>query len=143
MKIKTRDFGDIEICDSEIVTFLQPVFGFEGSSRYVFLHDDEISDQFVWLQSVDEEAVRFIMVDPATVSDSYRPKLSPETMRMLGEEEYMCWLIAVIPADFKKATVNLKSPVVVNPSRMVAAQVILEEDFPIRFPLFHAGKEEA
>ncbi|MCI8441149.1 MAG: flagellar assembly protein FliW [Provencibacterium sp.] len=142
MKIRTRDFGEMEIHESEIVNFRQPLFGFEGSSRYVFLHDDEISEQFVWLQSVDEEEVRFIMVDPATVSDSYQPKLSQETMQMLGDEEYMCWLIVVIPDDFRKATVNLKSPVVVNPSRMVAAQVILEEDFPIRFPLFHDGKEE-
>lgn len=143
MKIKTRDFGEIDICESEIVTFCQPIFGFEDSLRYVFLHDDEISDRFVWMQSIDEEAVRFILVDPAAVSDNYRPRLSKEVMEMLGEEEYMCWLITVIPEDFRNATVNLKSPVVVNPSRMAAAQVILDEDLPIRFPLFHDGKEEA
>lgn len=131
----------MEISESEIVTFCQPIFGFESSSRYIFLHDDEISEQFVWLQSVEEEDVRFILVDPATVSEHYRPRLSPEVMQMLGEEEYMCWLVTVIPEDFRDSTVNLKSPIVVNPARMLAAQVILEEDLPIRFPLFHTGKE--
>lgn len=143
MKIKTRDFGEIEISEGEIVTFCQPVFGFEGSTRYVFLHDDEVDGHFVWLQSVDEQNVRFILISPSVVSDDYRPKLPQEIRQQLGEGEYESWLITVIPEDLRRSTVNLKSPIVVNPSSMVAAQVILDEDLPIRFPLFDNAKEEA
>ena len=67
----------------------------------------------------------------------------PDIRRQLGEGECESWLITVIPEDLRRSTVNLKSPVIVNPSSMVAAQVILDEDLPIRFPLFNNAKEEA
>ena len=52
----------------------------------------------------------------------------------------MCWLMASIREPFSESTVNLKSPIVVNPQRHLAAQFILEEDFPIRYPLFREEK---
>lgn len=141
MKIRTRDFGEIEVGREEIITFCQPVFGFDGLSEYVFLYDREFNEHFVWLQSAEDENVCFILTDPATVVADYAPILPDSVEKMLGEEDCMCWLIMSIPEQFKDSTVNLKSPIVVNPTRKRAVQVILDEDLPIRYPLFGTGKE--
>ena len=36
MKLSTRDFGVVEVEESEIVTFTGPIFGFESYRRFVF-----------------------------------------------------------------------------------------------------------
>jgi len=142
MKIETRDFGEIEVGEKEIVTFCQPVYGFESLKRYVFLHDEALGEQFAWLQSVEDANVCFILVNPAMVDPSYAPRVPADFAGQMNGE-VMWWLVAVIPEKFEEATVNLKSPIVVNFERGCAAQVILEEDLPIRSPLFRRGKEKA
>ena len=72
--------------------------------------------------------------------ERYAPKLSEEAVQMLGDGRYFYWLMTSIRDPFDQSTVNLKSPIVVNPQRNLAAQLILEEDFPLRHPLFR--KEE-
>ena len=50
MKIRTRDFGVIEIEDTSEITFVSPILGFENQSRFVFLNDDSIGSHFAFLQ---------------------------------------------------------------------------------------------
>ena len=50
MKLQTRDLGEIEISEQDIVTFTGPIFGFEQYRRFVFLYEEEISEHFIWLQ---------------------------------------------------------------------------------------------
>lgn len=140
MKLNTRDFGEIEIDEKDLITFKSPIYGFEQYKRFAFLYHKEISEHFIWLQSVEEQALCFVLVEPELVSDHYRPVLPPEMARLLGEGDCMCWLMASIREPFSKSTVNLKSPIVVNPERHLAAQLILEEDLPIRYPLFREEK---
>lgn len=140
MKLNTRDFGEIEIDEKDLITFTSPIYGFEHYKRFAFLYHKEISEHFIWLQSVEEQALCFLLVEPELVSDHYRPKLPGEATRLIGEGDCMCWLMASIREPFAKSTVNLKSPIVVNPQRHLAAQFILEEDFPIRYPLFREEK---
>ncbi|MDE7288773.1 MAG: flagellar assembly protein FliW, partial [Oscillospiraceae bacterium] len=44
--------------------------------------------------------------------------------------------LAVVPEEYKNTTVNLKSPIMINVEKMLAAQVIASEDYPIKFPIF-------
>ena len=37
MKIKTRDYGEIDINEDDILTFVEPIFGFEEYKKFVFL----------------------------------------------------------------------------------------------------------
>lgn len=134
MKLLTRDFGEVEVADEDIITFVEPIYGFETLSKFVFLYDQNNS-HFVWLQSAEEKEICFILTHPSVVDASYSPQLPATVMNQLGEGEYMLWLITVIANDLKNSTVNLKSPIVVNPQTKLAMQVILETDLPIRCPL--------
>jgi flagellar assembly factor FliW len=46
----------------------------------------------------------------------------------------------VIQEDIMKSTVNLKSPVAVNWGTGFGAQVILEGDYPVRYPLMEEAQ---
>ena len=47
-----------------------------------------------------------------------------------------CLSIAVVPEDYKKTTVNMKCPIVINSDENLAAQVILPEKYEIRLPIY-------
>lgn len=140
MMIDTRDFGQMDVLEEDIVTFAQPLYGFDDLRKYIFIYEPTISEHFIWLQSVEEKDICFILIDPELVVDSYRPELPEFVKKQLGDEDYMCWLLVVVAEVFEKSTVNLKSPIVVNPTQKRAMQVILEADLPIRHPLIAKEK---
>ena len=141
MKLLTRDLGELEIDEKDIVTFTGPIFGFEKYRRFVFLYEKDLSEHFIWLQSVEEPELCFILVQPDLITDDYRPDLPPEAKSLLGEGDYMCWLIVSLREPFQDSTVNLRSPIVVNPEERKAAQFVLEGNLPIRHPLVREGAE--
>ena len=139
MKIKTRDFGQIEIPESEIYHFTQPLFGFEEYTDFVILHDDEIGENIVWLQSVQEPGLCFILVDPSGMSDIFEPELPDGSEKLLGDGICLCWVVAVVPQNFKDTSVNLKSPIFINTETHLGAQIMLEKDYPVRYFFLKEG----
>lgn len=139
MKLNTRDFGEVEIAEDKIITFIQPPFGFEKMTRYTFLYDREIGERIVWMQSVEDPELCFILFDPTVLAAFYHPIVPDQLQEELGEGELLCWVIGVVPEDFSKTTLNLKSPIIVNMQQNRAAQVILDQDYPIRYPLMNGG----
>ena len=135
MNITTRDFGMLEIDEKEVIEFRLPIYGFETLKRFVLLYDDTVPGPFGWLQSLEDPSACFILVDPQAVYPHYTPELGSEIERLLElEPEDCCVLrsVTVIPEDFQKTTINLKSPVVINPRTRLAAQVILDAEYPVR-----------
>ncbi len=135
MLCKTRDFGEIEITEKEIITFVQPPFGFEDFTKYTFIFDQSIGKQIVWMQSTENPEICFILFDPSPLSDTYQPKLPESIDSLLGEGELVCWTVAVIKNGLSELSINLKSPIIVNTQKNLAAQIILEQDYPVRFLL--------
>lgn len=144
MTIETRDFGTIEISEEGILEFKLPVLGFESQKRYIILYDDELGDSLAWLQSVDDKDTCFIIIDPRLLLDSYTPAIRQSVLSQLelATENTVLRCLVVVPNQLSEATVNLKSPIVINPIKKLAAQVVLDEDYPIR-ALIRAIEEEA
>ena len=142
MKLLTRDLGELEIDEKDIVTFAGPIFGFEKYRRFVFLYQEEIVENFIWLQSVEEPELCFILVQPDLITDHYQPQLPKEAKTLLGDGDWMCWLIVSLREPFQDSTVNLRSPIVVNPELRQAAQFVLEGNLPIRHPLVREGEKK-
>ena len=134
MTIETRDFGTVEVSEDGILEFKLPILGFESQKHFVILYDDELGDSLAWLQSVTEKDVCFIIVDPLTLLSSYTPELSgaiESDLKLAGAKTVFRCLV-VIPDLLSEATVNLRSPIVINPEKKLAAQVVLDENYPIR-----------
>lgn len=145
MKIETRDFGIIEIKDNNIITFKQPIYGFEEYTQYVLVTDSNMGNGICWLQSIEQKSVCFILMNPLQVKKDYAPVVMQDvliTLQATPKDDLDCWVIAVIGETFRQSTVNMKSPIIINHKRNLAMQVILDQDYPIRMPVFGPESEE-
>ncbi len=131
----TREFGTITVAPDEELVFSQPPFGFEQCKRFCLLQDSEIGNHIAWLQSLDDPDLCFVLFDPSGLAPYYAPVLPDNIDELVGDGQLECWVIAVVPQDFLDTTVNLKSPIILNVHRRRGAQIILNQEYPVRFPL--------
>lgn len=137
MQIKTRDFGIIEAPEDCAYTFVQPIFGFEEYTRYAVIMDrEEIGNHFAWLQSLEEPTLCFLMAKPELVMEDYVSSMGTEPLKAIGSpNKFDVWVMMVLPEEYNDATINLKSPILLNLESQSAAQVILENDYPVRYKI--------
>lgn len=137
MEIMTRDFGPMNIDENSILKFVLPILGFEAYRDYVILYDYEIGDEVAWLQSVDNSDICFVMIEPTRFIPAYAPELPADMLKKLdvSADEAALRCLMVVRNGIEDATINLKSPLIINPAKKIAGQVILDEDYPVRATL--------
>jgi len=149
MKIQTTRFGELEIADSSVITFNKGIPGFEDSQEYVLIPaDDKGETPFFFLQSIDREEVNFFLVDPFSFFKEYDVKLEEQMVERLElESPSDALVLTTITAngEIKDATTNLKAPLVINNSKQLGMQIVLDnKDYLIKQPLFqHSEKAVA
>ena len=142
MKIITRDFGEQEVDESRIITFPEGIIGFEDKKKYALLSPlgDEVFP--MWLQSVDAKEPCFVVYDPMEIYGDYKFGISDEEQALLRIDEnspYRCLAVAIVPEDYRKTTINLRCPIVVNTKDRIAAQIILTEHYEFKAPVYEEG----
>jgi flagellar assembly factor FliW len=143
LNVITSRFGTVEVAEDQILSFPCGLIGFGGSKRYALLPHREGSP-FVWLQSVDEPALAFVLVDPFLVKPDYQIEISQEDSRMLqfngGPMEIrVLSIVNIRKSEPKSVTANLLGPIVVNTGKRLAKQVVLDSRthshrFPVALP---------
>lgn len=122
-----------------IIRFEEGLYGFEDIRDYVLLQEDD--SQMIWtMKAAYGPCPAFIAINPFLLMKDYKPRLTEEDFRRLGNpaEEDLCFLaIAVIRRNLRDSTVNLKSPVVINARTRTGRQIIMEDtDYPVRYRPF-------
>ncbi|ALA58590.1 flagellar assembly protein FliW [Nitrospira moscoviensis] len=139
MKCTSSRFGSFEIDDKSILAFPSGLLGFPDHRRYVML-DHDTDAPFKWLQSLDEPALAFVVIDPALFHTDYRVTYSPEALEEVGSmeaDELTLAVILTIPSDDPgRITANLRGPLLMNPRTNLCKQLVLSDDYPTRYPLF-------
>ncbi|HEU5474198.1 MAG TPA: flagellar assembly protein FliW [Actinophytocola sp.] len=123
--------------DLPTIEFSTPMPGFPEHRTFVLVGSGEDEPVFT-LCSVDEPALRFIVVPPAPFFPDYAPEIGDQVLEQLAtaKADDLLVLLVVTGGDTPaQATANLLAPVVVNRATRRAVQVILSEDLPIRAPL--------
>jgi len=149
MKIQTTRFGELEIADSSVITFNKGIPGFEESKKYVLIPaDDKGETPFFFLQSIDREEVNFFLVDPFSFFKEYDVKLEEQMVERLELEspnDALVLTTVTAKGEIKDATTNLKAPLVINNSKQLGMQIVLDnKDYQIKQPLFqHSEKAVA
>lgn len=143
--IKTRDFGEVVVADEAVITFPEGIYGFEDIREFALIAPLGDNKFPMWLQSVKAENPCFIVFDPLSVKGDYSIDISQHEKEVLlldDIKDIRCLVLAVIPADYKKATVNLKCPIVINIKKNVGIQLILDNDLSTRERLFEPLSSE-
>ncbi|ABB30684.1 protein of unknown function DUF180 [Geobacter metallireducens RCH3] len=142
MKIETSRFGLLDIDDDKIITLPDAMPGF-AETRFTLLNPEKHAP-FCWLQSVDNPDLAFVMVDARQTLPDYAVSLTSDEYERLSLDEKsntVVFLVVTLATDPADITVNLQGPIVLNPERMIAKQIVLEGSrFPSRHPLFGIAK---
>jgi len=123
----TSRFGKFEYRPEEIITFPRGIIGFEGVREFVLMPLGETP--FRVLQAVDGSGLAFIVIEPRAFLDDYEVAAANDL------EEVAIYCIVTVPNDPAQMTANLRAPLVIDNAQRHGHQVILEESYPIRFPL--------
>lgn len=139
MIIQTTRFGQVQFQEDDQIQFAEGILGFNDLKKFVLL-DDPTDDIFAWLQSCDEPAIAFPVLEPELFTENYKVTLSKtdyESLKMQNLDSARLFCIVTIPDDPTKMTANLKAPVVVNISLKTARQCVLQDNnLAIREPIF-------
>jgi flagellar assembly factor FliW len=136
IRVKTR-FGEFDADARDVLNFPDGLPGFEQCHRFVVLSSMTMAP-LQCLHAVDGPSATFLAVDPRLVLAKYRCVLGPGDLARLGADDkaLLLWLALVAVDEGGEATVNLRAPVVVKPSRMTGFQVVPSNSlYPLRYPL--------
>ncbi len=114
-----------------LITFDEGIFGFEDKKEFLPLMIDESEEDFIYLLSVEDENISFVLVNPFSIMPGYDPVLAEADYKNLKTEDdadLSFYCICVMSEDAASSTVNLKCPIVVNAKTRKAVQVILQTD---------------
>jgi flagellar assembly factor FliW len=138
MKINTTRFGMIETDDSRVILMKSGILGFDHLKRYSVLIQDP-QNPLCWLQSLDDGAVAFVVVDPIVIKPDYRPaidKAHRESLEVSQGQDIALLCIVTIRHEPFGVTVNLRAPLVINMDKRLGSQIVLEdEQYPIRYDI--------
>ena len=136
MHLATTRFGTIEVDPQSVITFTQPIIGFQEYRRFILLPGPPGSG-VVWLQSTDSGELAFLLIDPAQVLPEYTVSLSSHELSELAVscvEELEVYTLLVVPEDPAQVRTNLKAPVLINAKQRLGKQAVLDKsDYPIQY----------
>src|SRR6218665_1294624 len=70
VKVSTTRFGEIEVKEADVIELPSGLIGFPELKRYVLLDHDKDSP-FKWLQSLDDGAIAFVLINPLLFKPEY------------------------------------------------------------------------
>jgi flagellar assembly factor FliW len=142
LEIRTTRYGEMEtvqISEDAVLAFPEGVPGFERHRRFALIEDQKLAP-FCWLQSLHDPLVGFLVIEPGHLLSDYEFDISDPDADVIGLDDpadARVLSILVVPENVRAMTANLQAPLIVNPLKRIAKQVILtDERFPLRYPVF-------
>lgn len=155
MKLTTKNFGEIEIKDANIIHFEEGVPGFPDDGKdYAIIFNDDLpaelhetkveNSPLLWLQSTANPELAFVVLNTFAYYEDYDPKISQDEIASLGEydpETFEIYNIVIIPENMQDMTVNLKGPIVINRKTQKGKQaIVVNEEYGVRHRVFTESK---
>ncbi len=136
MLLKTRLFGEIQVNDEEVIYFTKPILGFDDCRQYLLLENESTFPTF-WLQSINDPNLAFPVVSPFSVDENYSINLQAldlKDIRLKSIDDALVLTLMVVPQTITSIRTNLRAPIIYNPEKKVAKQLILyDEKYPIHY----------
>jgi flagellar assembly factor FliW len=135
MQIQTSRFGKIIIDENELLMMPQGLIGFE-TCRHWILIANPTNEDIAWLQSVGVPNVAIPVISPRRYAPEYRVQISQRDLAVLRlHNDDKLFVLTVVSKSGMTLTTNLKSPILLNATRKIAAQVVCTNDSPLSWPI--------
>ncbi len=130
--VESSRFGRIEVEDSDILRF-SGLPGFPGAKRFVVMDHDREST-FVWLVSMDDPDLAFVVTDPWQFFPAYELEVEAADLKLL--EAAIATdvdVLSIVSFHGEQITLNLAAPILVNAKARRGIQIILSRgDYSVR-----------
>ncbi len=116
--------------EGDLIIFPDGLFGFEDKKKFLPITVEE-DERFLYLLSVEDENLSFLVANPFLLNKSYSPDILEEDYSRLEADDsdsLSVYTICALKERPEDSTVNLKCPIVVNVKSRKAIQVILQSD---------------
>jgi flagellar assembly factor FliW len=124
--------------DLPVVEIPEGIVGFPELTKYVLVRLDEEGMVFD-LRSIEDERIRFVVVPSLRFFPDYQPEIDDEFAAQYSindSSDALVLLVVTLGASMADCTANLMAPIVLNPHKRIAAQIVLDNpDFSVRVPL--------
>lgn len=128
MKFKTRCFGELEVEETKIIHFEEGLPGFEYLHNFVFIDSED--GVFNYLQSLEEQMICFVVIDPYMIEPNYAPVIHENYFTKLGggtNEDFVLLAIVCLKDKMEESTLNLAGPLLIHTDTKKAVQVVCED----------------
>ncbi|MEZ3487794.1 MAG: flagellar assembly protein FliW [Lachnospiraceae bacterium] len=146
MNINAKYFGSISYEEKQSITIPGGLIGFEAYTRYLPIPFQEEDDSMISLQSLEDETLSFILMNPFRVCPDYAPEISGRDMKELEAEspdDISYYVVSTIRETVAESTINLKAPLAVNALNRRAKQIILDQpEYTFRHTLGSMNQKE-
>ena len=124
--------------DLPVIELVRPMPGFPERRRFalVQLDDDGV---LCSMTSLDEPALRFLVVPPGRFFPDYAPEVEDDVLEDLeigSEDDVLLLVVLNAGGSLATTTANLAAPVLVNPTTRRGGQIVLDRPgLPVAAPL--------
>ena len=129
MLIQTSRFGEIEVEDNQIISIPSGLVGFSEDRRFV-IREDDAAAPFLWLQSVEDNGLAFVMIEPHVSVSNYQLELTKEHLNKLDAksiEDLRVYVLVTMAKEMKDVTINLQGPLLLNSEKRLGLQFIIPD----------------
>jgi flagellar assembly factor FliW len=126
----TDFFSNLVHSEKDVIFFESGIPGFEQNKKFVLVQIPEYLP-FEWLVCTDGSKLRFAMINPLLFKPDYAPRINKEQLQELGlekPEDVLLYCIVTIRDNPAESTANLVGPVIINRTKRVGKQIIIEDE---------------
>ncbi len=135
MKFDTTRFGQIDVKPEDTLIFPDGPLGFPDCTRFTFI-DEERAAPFRMLQSLDNPALAFVVVDPLMARPDFQFDVTVDDLKLIkadNTDKLLVYAIVTMNRNIHEVTINLQGPLVINPSQKLGHQfVLIDTDYTTR-----------
>jgi len=126
--VPTALFGPLRVPNSAVLHFPEGLLGFAAQRRYLLL--PAAATGVFWLQSCEESALAFVVVDPFVFFSGYQlevPDSAPVVAQGAGEDLAVLSVVTLGAGPERRCSANLRAPLLINLRTRLGWQVVLPE----------------
>lgn len=135
-ELNADKIGSIQYEEKDRYRIPSGLYGFDQEKEFVLVHSENVHP-FCWLQCETNPALSFLLLDPLLTYPDFTLTMSREDLKDIQLEEgdeNKIYVIATVPDDHTKITLNFQGPLVFNTTKRLIQQVIAEGQ-PLQAPL--------
>jgi len=115
---------------NDSILFPKGIPGFEQRREFVIVQLPDYLP-FEWLVCTDGSGLKFAVINPMIFMPDYSPNIVKEQLEDLAiekPEDVLLYVIVTIRENPEESTANLIGPVIINKTRRIGKQVIVDDD---------------